>query len=77
MKQLRARKEFAMESSCACCGMLCKPLEFHPYAACLMFKACKNGDTVRANLAFVVEYGKSQALQRAQEETRDAQTRTE
>lgn len=54
---------------CACCGMLCSPLEFHPYAACLMFKACKNGETVRANLAFVVEYGKNQAQHRQEQES--------
>jgi hypothetical protein len=24
--------------------------EYHPYAACLMFKACHDGETVRANL---------------------------
>lgn len=36
---------------CADCGMPCTPREYHPYAACLMFKACHNSDTVRANLA--------------------------
>lgn len=35
---------------CADCGMPCTPREYHPYAACLMFKACHNSDTVRANL---------------------------
>lgn len=57
------------EKDCACCGMLCSPLEFHPYAACLMFKACQNGNTVRANLEFVVRYGKDQAQQREAQES--------
>jgi hypothetical protein len=35
---------------CQTCGMICYPGEYHPYAACLMFKACHNGDEVRANL---------------------------
>lgn len=38
---------------CAECGMPCSPKEYHPYAACLMFKACHNSETVRANLDFV------------------------
>jgi len=35
---------------CGECGMPCRPGEYHPYAACLMFKACRNSDTVRGNL---------------------------
>ncbi len=35
---------------CGDCGMPCTPREYHPYAACLMFKACHNSETVRANL---------------------------
>jgi hypothetical protein len=43
-------------SSCGSCGMHIEhPREFHPHAACLMFKACQNGTTVTDNLAFVVE----------------------
>lgn len=41
------------EAPCMECGMICKPSEYHPYAACLMFKACHNGDTVRGNLQAV------------------------
>jgi hypothetical protein len=41
------------------CGMaLQHPSEYHPYAACLMFQACRNGDEVRANLMAVMQYGK-------------------
>jgi len=35
---------------CQECGMECTPNEYHPYAACLMFKGCHNSETVRANL---------------------------
>lgn len=35
---------------CDECGMMCSPNEYHPYAACLMFKGCQRGDIVRANL---------------------------
>ena len=38
-------------TECVQCGMVCAPNEYHPYAACLMFKACKDGTSVRANLA--------------------------
>lgn len=35
---------------------------YHPHAACLMFRGCHNGNTVAANLRAVVEYGmKAQA----------------
>lgn len=37
--------------ACSECGMPCDPAEYHPYAACLMFKGCHNSATVRANLA--------------------------
>lgn len=40
-------------AECAQCGMVCAPNEYHPYAACLMFAACKDGAVVRANLAEV------------------------
>jgi len=36
---------------CGECGMPCRAGEYHPFAACLMFKACHNSETVRANLA--------------------------
>ena len=45
-------------ATCADCGMPVAPGEYHPFAACLMFKACHSSDTVRANLAAVVEYGR-------------------
>ncbi len=43
---------------CHNCGMpVAHPAEFHPYAACLMFQACRNSETVMANLGYVVRYG--------------------
>ena len=33
--------------------MVCEAVEYHPYAACLMFKQCLNSETVRANLQAV------------------------
>ena len=38
---------------CGFCGMPCAANEYHPYAACLTFKACHNSETVRANLEAV------------------------
>ncbi|WP_231755880.1 MULTISPECIES: hypothetical protein [unclassified Burkholderia] len=40
---------------CAECGMSYRAGEYHPYAACLMFMACHNGDTVRGNLQDVLD----------------------
>lgn len=40
---------------CAECGMSVEDGEYHPFAACLMFKACKDSETVRANLDSVIE----------------------
>lgn len=41
-----------------CCGMAdAEAPTYHPYAACLMFFACANGDTVADNLRAVVAYG--------------------
>ena len=46
---------------CAECGMETKPDDYHPYAACLMFKACHSSVTVSVNLAAVIEHGKKLA----------------
>lgn len=40
--------------ACGECGMPCRASEYHPMAACLMFKACHNSDQVRANLGAIV-----------------------
>jgi hypothetical protein len=46
---------------CKECGMLVEPGEYHPYAACLMFKACGDGSVVRANLVAVLAEGYERA----------------
>lgn len=38
---------------CNDCGMTVEPNEFHPYAACLMFKSCHDGEVVRKNLTAI------------------------
>jgi hypothetical protein len=43
---------------CQECGMPCEPAEYHPYGACLMFKACLNSATVRASLDAIREHGR-------------------
>lgn len=48
-------------TTCAECGMTVEPNEYHPYAACLMFKACYSAEVVRANLNAVLEYGQQTA----------------
>lgn len=43
---------------CAECAMrLLRTDEYHPQAACLMFRACGNPETVRANLEAVLRDG--------------------
>ena len=61
-------------SVCAECGMGCNAGEYHPYAACLMFKQCRNSETVRANLAAVRadrQQGRVEGLREAAEMVED------
>jgi hypothetical protein len=48
----------AENHACSACGMSVEPHAYHPYAACLMFRACHDGNVVDANLKAVVEYGR-------------------
>ena len=57
----------AGHSVCAECGMGCNAGEYHPYAACLMFKQCRNSETVRANLQAVRQQGRVEGLRQAGE----------
>ena len=56
---------------CIECGMMCEAVEYHPYAACLMFKQCLNSETVRANLQAVrddsYQQGRVAGLREAEE----------
>lgn len=45
---------------CPECGMPTNG-EYHPYAACLMFRACKDSKTVKANLDAVLREGEALA----------------
>ncbi|MDY0071858.1 MAG: hypothetical protein RBR77_04330 [Thauera sp.] len=55
--------------TCQECGMPVQLGEYHPFAACLMFKACRNGKMVRDNLEYVTkswfDMGKREGEQRA------------
>lgn len=48
--------------ACGECGMPVLPYQYHPYAACLMFKACHHSGTVEANLQAVIEKGREEGL---------------
>ena len=52
--QEQVRGEFA---PCGDCGMMCSATEYHPYAACLMFKGCGDAQVVRENLQSVLTRG--------------------
>jgi len=43
---------------CRECGMPVSDREYHPYAACLMFKGGGTASDVRANLKAVLDRGK-------------------
>ena len=43
-------------NKCEECGMPVKAKDYHPYAACLMFKGCHNSEIVQANLDSVLAY---------------------
>lgn len=44
------------DTLCTYCGMTCAQGEYHPYGVCLMVKACRNTETVQANLAAMREH---------------------
>lgn len=45
------------ESACAGCGMGCYPAEYHPHAACTIFKATRSSSETRAALEQVYAFG--------------------
>lgn len=59
-------------TECKECRMPVMTCEYHPYAACLMFKACRNSLTVNANLEHVVSHG-YQAGKDASDDKADAE----
>ena len=51
-------KGISENSQCAECGMTLQTTrEFHPWAACVFFKAGRTAPTVRGNIKAIVEYG--------------------
>lgn len=53
-----------MSKDCKECGMPVERGDYHPYAACLMFKQCQDLKTVEDNLQAVVKYGFQIALEK-------------
>lgn len=49
--------EETTEIQCGDCGMIVTVTEYHPFAACLMYKTCHDSGIVRVNLINVVQYG--------------------
>lgn len=69
MKRIRALP------ACAKCGMvLIDPQEYHPFAACLMYKQCKDELTVRDNLAAVVDHGHKIGVEHGKQGSGEIQT---
>ena len=50
-----------LQKKCSGCEMMLDRNEYHPYAACLLFKQTKNSETVRENLIDVRNKGIEQA----------------
>lgn len=48
------------QPACADCGMIVKPQEYHPYAACIIYKATRCSSTTRDNLLAVRAYERQQ-----------------
>jgi len=58
------------ETECKECGMAVRLGEYHPFAACLMFKGCKNSTTVRANLDAIAYEWKAIGIREKEHEAR-------
>jgi len=62
MSNLTTNEKVANQTYCVQCGMPCAPNEYHPFAACLMFIACHDVQTVKANLHAVWVDGHKSAM---------------
>ena len=65
----------AEAGKCSECGMSCLWGDYHPYAACLMFKQCHNSETVLANLRHVQAVARMGAIEEASNIVRDEANR--
>lgn len=52
-----------IDSRCHDCGMPCSYGDYHPYAACLMFKDSHSSEIVRENLQAILEEGRATSTQ--------------
>ncbi len=50
-------------TKCNQCGMTLENNEYHPFAACLMFRSCRDSVTVRTNLSAVQTHSVELATQ--------------
>ena len=53
---------------CTECGMITNTGEYHPYAACLLFKACGSGYEVRNQLQYIAEHAQAESARRIEKE---------
>jgi hypothetical protein len=51
------------ENRCHDCGMYVQPGDYHPYAACVMYRQCRQGEKVESWLAQIIQHGRD--LERA------------
>jgi hypothetical protein len=51
-----------MNDHCAECGMACLPGDYHPYAACVMYRQCRQSEKVESWLKQIMDYGAKQAI---------------
>ena len=66
-----------MKTTCQECRMVVEAGEYHPYAACLMFKECSDGGEVMENLEAVMRKGAEKASNRIEQlEAEKADTKT-
>lgn len=50
--------EESKTTKCTECGMDVLTKQYHPYAACLMFKQTRNSETTNRALVSVMDYGR-------------------
>lgn len=51
--------------SCQECGMPVDTGEYHPYAACLIFKGCNDAETARANMSVLQKNGWKEGMEQS------------
>ena len=59
-----SEEEEKKSSACAECGMIVEAGEYHPFAACLMFKAAPSSAIVRGNIFAVRDNGREEIRNR-------------